>query len=161
MATRLVQAGADVLIEKPLSTSLDGIAELQGACRGTWCHGGRGLCDSGTSGAAADEGVARVRPVRPDQYNWYSLPASTFRCTVLPIARSIMRAGKRVEARFRTHSRIRSTPRSGWLVRSPAWRRMPAISCSTVVDVEDTAHLLARHGDVMGSIHAESTPGAE
>ena len=85
-ATTLVSAGWHVLIEKPLSTSIDGCARLAELCARAQCRGGGGLCLS-----------LRFRPWRPcarrlpaaalaGRWNWWPCVVRTFPPTARRIA---------------------------------------------------------------------------
>ena len=64
VAIRLAEAGLHLLIEKPLSTNMEGIDTLQEIVRQPAIGGGRGLRGSRQSGSAGDEGGDRVGPFR-------------------------------------------------------------------------------------------------
>lgn len=150
MAVRLVEAGVHVLIEKPLSTSLDGVVELEKlvAARGV---------------TAAVAYVLRAHPAL--QQMKQALAAGRFGRPVQlvvtsgqqfpfyrPAYREIYYARRETGGGAIQDALTHMVNAAEWLV-GPI-TRVAADAAHMVldgVDVEDTAHLLARHGDVMAA----------
>jgi predicted dehydrogenase len=150
MAAQAAAAGAQLLIEKPLSTSLDGVDELQ---RLVECHGVTAgvayvyRCHPALAAMRAEIGSGRFgRPVeivatcgqhfplyRPAYREIYYRDHATGGGAVQDALTHVVNAGI-------------------WLV-GPIDRVVADLDHQVLdgVSVEDTVHLLARHGDVMGS----------
>lgn len=150
MATRLVANGVHLLIEKPLSTSLDGVADLQ-----------RLVAERGVTAAVAY--VYRAHPAL--QQIKLSLDARRFGRPVQvvvvsgqhfplyrPAYRDIYYARRETGGGAIQDALTHMVNAAEWLV-GPV-TRLTADADHLVLDgvsVEDTAHLLARHGDVMAA----------
>lgn len=150
MATRLVDSGVHVLIEKPLSTSLDGVAELQ-----------RLVVDRGVTAAVAY--VSRSHPAL--QQMKQALDTGRFGRPVevvvtsgqhfpfyRPAYREIYYARRETGGGAIQDALTHLINATEWLV-GPI-TRLTADADHLVlegVEVEDTVHLLARHGHVMAA----------
>jgi predicted dehydrogenase len=150
MARRLVDAGVHVLIEKPLSTSRDGVTDLQ-----------RLVADRGVTAAVAY--VYRAHPAL--QQMKQALDAGRFGRPVQvvvtsgqhfpfyrPAYREIYYARRETGGGAIQDALTHLVNAAEWLV-GPI-TRLTADADHLVldgVDVEDTAHLLARHGEVMAA----------
>ena len=149
MAQRLVQAGVHVLIEKPLATSLEGVAELSAAV------------DSGPA-AAAVAYVLRNHPAlaamkqaihagrfgRPVQI---VMTSGQHFPTYRPSYRDIYYASRATGGGAIQDALTHGLNAGEWLV-GPI-DRLCADAAHQVLDgveVEDTAHLITRQGDVLG-----------
>lgn len=150
VATRLVEAGVHVLIEKPLSVSLEGIGALQDAVRRRGvtaavayvyrCH---------PLLAAVRQAVRGGRIGRPVEL---VVVAGQHFPTYRPAYREIYYADRATGGGAIQDALTHLVNAGEWLVGRVD--RLVADAAHLVLDgvnVEDTVHLLARHGDVMAS----------
>ena len=149
MARRLAEAGADLLIEKPLSTGLDGIDELESLVAG------RGLVVGVAyvlrlhpALQAMKEAIGAGRFGRPVQ-----LTASVGQHfpTYRPAYREIYYKDRATGGGAVQDSLTHVINAGQWLV-GPVDRLVADAAHQLLdgVDVEDTAHVLTRQGDVLG-----------
>lgn len=149
MARAAVQAGAHVLIEKPLSTSLDGVVELLDEVEAR----------SGVAGVAyvyrAHPALAAMRdairsgrlgePVEVVAVSGQHFPLYR------PAYRAIYYANRATGGGAVQDALTHVVNAAEWLV-GPVTRLVADVGHQVLggVDVEDTAHVLTRHGAVMG-----------
>jgi len=151
MARRLAVHGCHLLVEKPLSTSLDGVAELQAevAARGLIAGVGyvyrahpalRALRDALSSGEHGD-------PVQVVVASGQHFP------TYRPAYREVFYADRAQGGGALQDGITHDLNAVEWLV-GPADRVLADVSHQVLpgVEVEDTVHLLTRHGPVCGSL---------
>ncbi len=150
MATRLADAGVHLLIEKPLSTSLDGIARLQQI-----------VADRGIRAAVAyvyrahpsiqamRRAIADGRFGRPVEI--VAIAGQHFP-TYRPAYRSIY-YNDRAAGGGAIQDALTHIVNAGEFLVGPVDRVMADAAHQVLdgVDVEDTVHVLTRHGDVLGS----------
>ena len=150
MARQVVAAGAHLLLEKPLSTSFDGVAELVGEV------GAAGVTAAVAYTYRAHPAIQAMkaeldsgrhgRPLQVVMTGGQNFPAARPAYREIYYARHEMGGGAIQDAITHMVNAVQ------WLV-GPA-DRVLADSAHQVldgVDVEDTVHLITRHGPVLGS----------
>jgi predicted dehydrogenase len=150
MARAAVRAGAHVLIEKPLSTSRDGVAELLDEVEARRAVGGVAYVYRAHPALAAMRDAMRSgrlgQPVEVVAVSGQHFPLYR------PAYRSIYYANRATGGGAVQDALTHVVNAAEWLV-GPATRLVADVGHQVLdgVDVEDTTHVLTRHGAVMGA----------
>ena len=150
LATAAVAAGAHVLIEKPLSTTLDGVAELEAAVRR------RGVVAAAAYTYRAHPALTAMR--RAVREGRIGRPVEIVATCGQPFAkyrpayREIYYKDRRTGGGAVQDALTHALNAGEWLV-GPVDRLVADLDHQVLDDVtvEDTVHVLARHGGVLGS----------
>ena len=102
MAIRLAEAGIHLLLEKPLSTSLDGIDKLQQILESRKLKSVGRLRDAKQSDLAGDERRHRLGAIRPARARSFRFPGSIFPRIGRRTARFTTRTTPPAAGRFKT-----------------------------------------------------------